>query len=92
MEVTVSTSICWSIQCGKNFSPHCYYIENIGLLETDPGIAEGRQILVARALVDPSKGRVPVRLFNTSSVPTTLYKGSHVGVISSVNNVIETGF
>lgn len=66
-------------------------LEKLGLLESDPSIAEGRQILVARALVDPSEGKVPVRLFNTSSLPTTLYKGSHVGVISSVNNVIETG-
>lgn len=60
-----------------------------GLLETKPGVPESRHVMVGLALVDTSRRTVPIRLLNGTSNPVTLYKGTHVGIVSPIANVVE---
>ena len=39
---------------------------------------QSRPVLVARALVEPAEGKVPIRLMNPHSEPITVYQGSKV--------------
>ncbi|PIK34577.1 Retrovirus-related Pol polyprotein from transposon [Apostichopus japonicus] len=54
-----------------------------------PGVPESRHVMVGRALVDTSRRTVPIRLLNGTSNPVTLYKGTHVGIVSPIANVVE---
>ena len=60
-----------------------------GLLEPKLGVSEKRKVMVARVLVDATREVVPVRLFNTTADPITLYRGTHVGTVSPISGVVE---
>ena len=47
---------------------------------------EQKPIVPARALVSPRNGEVPVRLCNTGSVPATIYKGTRIATLESVES------
>ena len=57
------------------------------LLEPDRPLAEEHSVFVARALVNPSQGKVPVRLLNCSDHPITLRQSQHVGAAYAINAV-----
>ena len=60
-----------------------------GLLEAESSVTEHRQVVIGRALVDTTRGTVPIRLFNPTAAPLTLYKGTHVGVVSPICGIVD---
>ncbi|PIK44772.1 Retrovirus-related Pol polyprotein from transposon [Apostichopus japonicus] len=57
------------------------------IVECSESFLRRRQLMVARALVDPSKGVIPLRLMNVTDRPVTLYEGTSVGQCQPVELV-----
>jgi predicted aspartyl protease len=53
---------------------------------TNPTLT-GRGLLVAKAVVDPSQGQVPIRVINLSDEPQTLYKRTFAATCETVNHI-----
>ncbi|XP_071851486.1 uncharacterized protein [Apostichopus japonicus] len=49
------------------------------IVECSESFLRRRQLMVARAIVDPSKGVIPLRLMNVTDQPVTLCEGTSVG-------------
>ena len=60
------------------------------------GAAKRNSVMVARAIVKPEEGKVPIRLLNPRDVPVTVYQGAtiatleRVDVSESINAVLES--
>ena len=44
---------------------------------------------IARAIVAPKKGKVPLRIINLDCKPTTIYKGTKVASAEAISNIME---
>ncbi|KAJ8048413.1 hypothetical protein HOLleu_00722 [Holothuria leucospilota] len=53
--------------------------QKLAMVEMSDYFMKKHNVLVARAVVDPSEGKVPVRLMNITDEPKTIYKGSTIG-------------
>ena len=58
----------------------------LGVVEPSPGFAERHDLLLARVLVRPKDGMVPVHVINPSPVPVTLYQNTSVGTFSQLED------
>lgn len=59
--------------------------ETIGLVEPNNLFVEKSGLLVAKALVDLDKGRVPIRIINLSKEPCTVYRDTVAATYESVD-------
>ena len=64
-------------------SPPC------GIIEPTSKFAEKHQILVAKTLVDPRNAYVPLRVMNITSEDKILYKGTHMGIMQPVLEIVK---
>ncbi|CAC5405178.1 unnamed protein product [Mytilus coruscus] len=55
----------------------------------EPIMKQDNEILVARALVDPSNGRIPLRIANLTSFESTLYKSTCLAECHLCDNILE---
>ncbi|CAG2215490.1 Transposon Ty3-G Gag-Pol polyprotein,Transposon Ty3-I Gag-Pol polyprotein [Mytilus edulis] len=55
----------------------------------EPVMKQDNEILVARALVDPSSGRIPLRIANLTSFERTLYKSTCLAECHLCDNIFE---
>ncbi|CAC5405165.1 unnamed protein product [Mytilus coruscus] len=55
----------------------------------EPIMKQDNEILVARALVDPSNGRIPLRIANLTSFERTLYKSTCFAECHLCDNIFE---
>ena len=62
--------------------PSLVSIGSAGVVEPKEGFEERSNLLLARTLVVPDNGRLPVRLANLTESPVTVYKGSNVATFS----------
>jgi len=46
-------------------------------------------VFIARAIVIPKDGKVPLRIINLNSEPITIYKGTNVESAESISNIEE---
>ena len=53
--------------------------QKLAMVEMSDYFMNKHNVLIARALVDPSDGKVPVRCMNVTDEPKTIYKGSTIG-------------
>lgn len=51
----------------------------VELSEMIPQFASHSRLRVARTIVDPSSGQVPVRVANPKAIPLTVHKSTHIG-------------
>ena len=61
--------------------------EGIWMVEDKP--TKKHLILIARAIVVPKKGKVPLRIINLDCKPTTIYKGTKVTSAEAISNIME---
>jgi len=61
--------------------------EGIWMVEDKP--TKKHLILIARAIVAPKKGQVPLRIINLDCKPTTIYKGTKVASAEDISNIME---
>ena len=59
----------------------------IGLLEPSRKFVENTSLLVAKVLVDPKKGNIPLRLANLSKEPVAVHRGTVTAVLQAVDSV-----
>ena len=59
----------------------------IGLVEPSMRFVENTGLIVAKVLVDPKNGNVPLRLANLSKDPTTVRKDTVTAVLQAVDSV-----
>ena len=55
-----------------------------GIVEASPRFAQKQSMLLARVLAQPgSRDLIPVRGVNTSLIPVTLYRHTHLGTFTA---------
>ena len=59
----------------------------IGLVEPSRKFVENTGLLVAKVLVDPKKGNIPLRLANLSKEPVAVHRGTVTAVLQAVDSV-----
>ena len=65
-------------------------IGSAGVVEPKEGFEERSNLLLARTLVVPDNGCLPVRLANLTESPVTVYKGTNVAIFSPLPSDSET--
>ena len=70
--------------------PPLVTIGSAGVVEPKEGFEERSNLLLARTLVVPDNGCLPVRLANLTESPVTVYKGTNVAIFSPLPSDSET--
>jgi len=58
------------------------------MVETEP--LKKPQVIVARAIVIPEAGQIPIRMLNIDCQPVTIYKGTKIACVEAIDNTGET--
>jgi len=57
------------------------------MVETKP--LKKPQVIVARAIVAPKNGKIPIHMLNMDCEPVTIYKGIKIAFAEAIDNVRE---
>ena len=66
-----------------------YGDKNASIVEMTPKLVNKHGVLIARALVDASDGRVPLRLLNLSTEPAVIQKSTVVATVEPADEIFE---